>query len=392
VAKSSPHYDASKFDFILGVQVVNPFRGMQTHNASSNHDTIAIAPYISYGVDNFATDEELFGPLFAEPEWWSMAASAGATTFPGGQTRSLVNQVRGSSHPANIAIYETNLSTVEGAITQDLLDQYTPSLGAGIAMGLNMLIDQREFGARDLNLFCIYGYAFGRRDGKTALIWGVFRDIGVTGRKRPQFLATSLINEVSTGALLQTTHSGDNPTWNQAPMNRVEYNGAHYVHSFAFSDGDRRGIVIFNLHRSAALDVNFAGPNAPSGSVTLKRLTAASPRATNENGDNVVVTTQTLAGFTPTANLSLPPYSMSVLSWTVGPVQASRAKGDINGNGSVSAFDASLTLQAVVGTITLDPQQRCAADYNSNGAVTAFDASLILQCVVGGACVSGRCN
>ena len=99
-----------------------------------------------------------------------------------------------------------------------------------------------------------------------------------------------------------------------------------------------------------------------------------------------------LASFNPSANLSLPPYSMSVLSWTVGAVQASVAKGDINGNGNVTAFDAALALQAVVGAITLDPRQTCAADYNSNGSVSAFDASLILQCVVGGACASGSCN
>lgn len=319
VAKATPFYDASKFDFVLGVQVVNPFRGMQTHNASTNHDTIAIAPYIAYGVDNFSNDEELFGTLFAEPEWWTMPASPGATTYPGGQTRRLVDEIQRSSRPVAIAVYETNVSTAEGSITQEVLNEFTPSLGAGIVMGAHMLMVQREFRARDINLFCLYGYQFGRRDGKYALMWGVFRDIGVTGRKRPQFLAANLINDVSTGSLLQTTHSGGNPTWNQAPMNRIQYNGAHYVQSFAFADGDRRSVILFNFHRTDALEVNFSGPNAPAGDVTRKRLRASSPRATNENAQNVAVTTTTLPSFDAASNLSLPPYSMTVLSWTTTP-------------------------------------------------------------------------
>ena len=319
IAKASQYYDASKFDFILGVQVVNPFRGLQTHNASLNHDTIAIAPYIGYNVDSFSTDEELFGPLFAEPEYWSMPNSPGATTYPTGQTRRLVDEVRRSSHPAAIAIYETNLSTTEGAIPQSVLNEFTPSLGAGIVMAANMLMDQREFGARNINFFCLIGYNFTRRDGKTALLWGALRDPGVTGRKRPQFLAASLVNDVSTGSLLQTTHSGDNPTWNQSPMNHVEYYGAHYVQSYAFADGDRRGLVLFNFHRTNPLEVNFTGPNAPAGNVTMKVLTASSPRATNENGENVVVTTTTVPAFDPAASLSLPPYSMMVLSWSESP-------------------------------------------------------------------------
>ena len=82
---------------------------------------------------------------------------------------------------------------------------------------------------------------------------------------------------------------------------------------------------------------------------------------------------------------------MTVLS-SDGPQAAQRLRGDVNGNGSVTAFDASLVLQNVVGVTTLDAISQCAADYNSNGSVTAFDASLILQCVVGGACSTSSCN
>ena len=123
----------------------------------------------------------------------------------------------------------------------------------------------------------------------------------------------------------------------------------------------------------------------------MKRLAAANVSDTNESADTVSVTTQTLTNFDGSQVLSLLPFSMTVLS-SDGPQAAARPRGDVNGNGTVSAFDASLVLQYVVGSMTLDVRSQCAADYNGNGTVSAFDASLILQCVVGGACSSGSCS
>jgi hypothetical protein len=75
-----------------------------------------------------------------------------------------------------------------------------------------------------------------------------------------------------------------------------------------------------------------------------------------------------------------------------GNIPAGRRKGDVNGNGAVTAFDAALVLQATVGSNPLDATQKCAADFNDNGSVSAFDAALMLQCTVGGACNPNSCN
>ena len=190
---------------------------------------------------------------------------------------------------------------------------------------------------------------------------------------------------------MQTTQSGDNPKWNQPLTNRIQLDNVSYVQSFAFANGSRHAIVIFNLHRSSALDVTVGGANAPSGTVTLKRLGAANITDSNESADNVTVTTQTLTNFSSSTTLTLPPFSMTVLSSDGAPM-AMRTRGDVNGNGNVTAFDASLVLQNVVGATALDTTSQCAADYNANGSVTAFDASLILQCVTGGSCSNATCE
>src|SRR5262249_49017035 len=110
------------------------------------------------------------------------------------------------------------------------------------------------------------------------------------------------------------TQSGDNPKWNQPLTNRIALDNIPYLQSFAFTDGDQHGVVIFNLSRDTALDVTVGGPNAPSGTVTMKRLGAANITDTNELAETVPATTQTLTNFDGSQVLSLPPYSMTVLS------------------------------------------------------------------------------
>jgi len=57
--------------------------------------------------------------------------------------------------------------------------------------------------------------------------------------------------------------------------------------------------------------------------------------------------------------------------------------GDISGDVSISAYDASLAALYAVGLISLTPQQITAADVSGNGEVSAYDVSLIALYVVG---------
>ena len=381
VAKSSPYYTGSKYDLVLGSQAALPARSVAIHNGSSNHDSLAVAPYFGGNIDSFSTNEELFGPLFAEPELIS-------TT---GYMRQSLTNMQSSSRPVPLSVYEVNLHTTNGSISQTALDSFTPSIGAGVAVADHMLMMLRDLGIRNQCLFSLTQLAFARTDGKYVLLWSVVRDMGVTDRKRPQYLAVQMANEVLGGDLLQTTLSGDNPTWNQPLVNGVQYNNAHRIQSFAFANGSKRSVIVFNLDRANPLQVTFAGANAPHGAVTIRQTSASSITATNESAQNVGITTQNVSNFDPAQPLALPPFSMTVLSsdQAAAPLLL---KGDLNGNGSVTAFDASVVLQSVVGAVSLDSHQQCAGDYNSSGSVSAFDAALILQCVVGGSCNSGTCN
>ena len=56
--------------------------------------------------------------------------------------------------------------------------------------------------------------------------------------------------------------------------------------------------------------------------------------------------------------------------------------GDVSGDGNVTAYDASLVLQHVVGLRELSDTEREAADVTGDGTVSALDAALILQYTV----------
>lgn len=53
--------------------------------------------------------------------------------------------------------------------------------------------------------------------------------------------------------------------------------------------------------------------------------------------------------------------------------------GDVNDDGSIDAYDASLILQSVVGLKELDSDEFKRADVTDDSKVTAFDAALVLQ-------------
>lgn len=381
VAKASPYYSPAKYDMVLGGQASVPARNIAIHNNSTNEDSVAVAPYFGGNIDSFSNNEELFGPLFAEPEMVTQT----------GYMRQNFTNMQGSSRPVPLSLYEVNLHTTNGSISQTALDSFTPSIGAGVAVADHMLMMLRDLSVRNQCLYSLTQFATSRQDGKYVLLWGSVRDMGVTDRKRPQFLAGALANEVLAGDLLRTTQSGDNPTWNQPLVNGIQYNNAHLIQSFAFANGTHRSVIVINLDRANPLQVTFSGANAPHGAVTIRQLAATTITASNEAAQNVGITTQNITNFDPLQPLTLPPFSMSVLSSDPSTAPL-RLKGDVNGNGAVSALDAAVVLQSVVGAVSLDSHQQCAGDYNSSGAVSAFDASLILQCVVGGTCSTGTCN
>ena len=57
--------------------------------------------------------------------------------------------------------------------------------------------------------------------------------------------------------------------------------------------------------------------------------------------------------------------------------------GDVNNDGGINIFDATLVIQATLGLTTLTSSQIQKGDVSGDGRVTAYDAALILQKIAG---------
>ena len=158
-----------------------------------------------------------------------------------------------SADGRQLAVYEVNLHTTGGDAPQAVLDRFTPSAAAGLAVAGHMLRMMRDHGVRDEMLFSLPQYQFGRSDGKTVRLWGSVVEMGANGRKRPQFLAESLANRVLRGDMVRVDVTGENPTHDQPPGNDgVSLRDAHELDAYGFQDGKWHGLIVFNygLHRA----------------------------------------------------------------------------------------------------------------------------------------------
>jgi hypothetical protein len=302
--RRAPEFIPAKFNLVIGGQAVYVDRNRQIAVAAREFDSLSLAPYLMNEVNSFSTNEDLFAPLFAEPQ----------QVVGSGYMRQNADMLKGVSPNARLSAYEVNLHTLGGAAPQDRLDALTPSLGAGLAVAEHMLLMLRDLGVMDQMLFKLPQFKHSRPDGKEVRLWGSVVDMGVTNRRRPQFLALKLVNEALAGDMLRTTHSAPDPTWNQSLKNGVEMAGAKYLLSFGFQNGLSRRLVLFNLHRTAALSVGFSGQNAPSGVVSIRRLGGADITANNETAQTVSLT-QESTRINSGTTLSLAPYSITVIGW-----------------------------------------------------------------------------
>jgi alpha-L-arabinofuranosidase len=305
VARSNAGYVASKFDLVIDGWASVPGYNQGILQTSTKHDSIDIAPYLLYSA-NDEPQATMFGALFAEPELWE-------TT---GEVAQDLQVAAAAPVPTAVNVYETNLGTEVGNITQAELNALTPSVGAGIAHTDHML-QMMRIGVKYQNTFALQQYNYRRGDSSMATLWGIVYDMGPTNRRRPQFLTQALANSVVGGNMIQTTQSGSNPTWNQPlSSDSVVLNGAHYIQSFAFMNNGVSSVILFNLNQTTALPVTVSGTNAPYGNVTISQITSANITDNNETSNVVQTTTSTQGSFNSSTSLSLPPFSMTVVTGT----------------------------------------------------------------------------
>jgi len=297
--RSAAGANAGRFDLVAGSQAYYPGRNPALLAAAPLANSLAIAPYLMISVTQWANDDQLYGPLLAQPEEMSRTGIVAAT--------------QASAGGRQLAVYEVNLHTTGGNAPQDVLDRFTPSAAAGVAVAGHMLRMMRDHGVRDEMLFSLPQYRFRRSDGKMVRLWGSVVEMGAEGRKRPQFLAESLANRAIRGDLVRVETSGDNPTHDQPTGNDgVHLSGVHELDAYGFQDGKWHSLILFNYGLHQSRRVSLEGPGLNAGThIKLARLVSPGPGATNEDTVQVKVQEEPMQG----TSLTLAPCSMAVLTW-----------------------------------------------------------------------------
>ncbi|MGO9335884.1 MAG: hypothetical protein ACLPY1_00085 [Terracidiphilus sp.] len=292
--------DAAKFDLVVGSQAANPWRSGEVLRTAHAANSLAIAPYLMDSVTHWGNDDELYGPLMAQPEQMSRDG--------------IVQATQAATGGRQLAVYEVNLHTTEGSVTQAVLDRFTPSAAAGVAVTGHMLRMMRDHEVRDEMLFSLPQFQFKRADGTPVRLWGSVVQMGAGGRARPQLLAESLANRVIRGNMVRVEVSGENPTHDQPEGNDgVRLNGVHEIDAYGFQDGRVHGLIVFNygLHQARRISIEAAGLSLNSDA-KVWRLVSSGPGSNNEQEVQVTVNEERLSG----TELDLAPCSIVAVEWS----------------------------------------------------------------------------
>ena len=310
VARRSPYFQPYKLNLIIGGQVGNPWQQEQAEIQSSNHDSIAFAPYFG-DLTYYGGDEQWFYPLFANP-------TQQVSNLPSGRVRANANTLARAGAGTEMAVYEINSHFTYGYIPLSIRNDYLTSFGMGLALPLHMLTFQRDLGINTQTAYTALEYSV-LMPGKyeRAKLWGLLRDSEATQRKRPGWLGLELANRAIRGSMLRTYQGGNNPTWVQQPLNGIDHPvEVRYIQTFAYREGQNDyGIILFNLHLDESQQVQLNLPKSPQWSGKLYTLSSNNIRDDNETANRIFIRTEQRA-LGKVVTLELAPHSMVVLEFT----------------------------------------------------------------------------
>ena len=311
--RGAASFRPASFDIILGSWATVPWWTGEELAANAGQDSISVAPYLFTQFKDASSNEAIFGPMLAQPQ---------AIDSDGGYMALQRDAARKAVHPSHVAVYEVNMGTMSGSVSQADIDRAVPSLGAGLAVVDHMLLMLRDLRITTQCLFSLPEFVndFLATAGprRTTPLWGAVVDMGgATDLRRPSFLALQLVNAAILPTLLETRLSGAMPTWDQPKSSNddIELKGAKMIQTFAFAGEGKHSLILLNLSRSESLPVTFSGIGRPQGAVLERRLTSGRITDSNERSEKMSIVTQHLADFDALTPYLLPPFSLTSLEW-----------------------------------------------------------------------------
>ncbi len=354
-AKLSPYYTNSILFHAAGQNFANSMARTILRD-TKNADRYAIAPYIlqdltltDTGYND--TTEKLFQWLFAYPMM---------TTFSNGMPAQYVVM---TNTGVEYSIYEMNHHTTGGdAVLLPTINMLMSSAGAGISVANTMLALLKQYGIRSQCFFNLFQESYATLGGNVWLWGGVLSMRDGMQRYRPTGLAQKALNRVLGGDMLRTIHSGDNPRFTargrfhgyrsgNPQTNNILSVSFPVLQSYAFRDGSRYGLALFNFDVAVTQSVVLRMP-VPPPSQTARAWLLSSPALTANNEfvtgtPQVTLDELVISDFTNGVQLDLPPVSLITIGWSTG-LPPQDASISIDG-GALTTMQADVSLSLSAG-------------------------------------------
>jgi hypothetical protein len=229
-----------------------------------------------------------------------------------------VQNVAAAGQETNLAIYELNLFAIDGDVPLEMRNAWLTGVGGGIALPLTMLHLQQELGIKTILAYRDVQYSWRMSNGEYARLWGLIRDLMFSGNARPAWHGIALANRAVRGDLVATEQGGANPTVTVPAINSLGTpQELALIRSYGYRDTLTGAVVLFNLDLHAAQTVQLDLPEDVDLVAQWHLLTGETWEAGNESAETVTITTTAIGNFSADYQLTLPPFSMSVITWEV---------------------------------------------------------------------------
>jgi hypothetical protein len=269
---------------VIGGQAVNPAYSMEYLKHDLSADTIAIAPYLLDKLDKGTPPNIALQQLFQND---------------GGFTAQTYAEARRLNK--TMAIYEVNLGTVNGNAPPSERDPVVAGAAAGAALAKRILECMMD-GANPVMIFLLSQYDTNMGDNKQFVkLWGITRDLGVTGRYRPQGLAMKLLNRVIGGDLYKVH-----------PIHSATKESEHLTIVAFKTEGGWTAAAVSANPTPVTVSIQFPNDNL-SIPASMHEIQASSPFDTNEEEEKVKIAAKTVFTNDRTITFTIPAWGLAVL-------------------------------------------------------------------------------
>jgi hypothetical protein len=305
--------------FHAGGQAANPWRNRSIMEHVPNADRFSVAPYIIQSLtaeqmEIHTTDDALFRWAFAWPLWRSRN--------PDGAMYQNTEMAR-RKH-LELSVYEINYHITNGDGPLEPRNRIVSSIGGGLNVANTMLQLLAQSRARTQALFALAQHSYNAQGIGRVRLWGTALCMRRGHeRYRPTFLACATANRVLGGDVVETVHSGPEPTFEATGVfssgkPRETLRDLPCIYSYAFRDRARRGLILINLDTKTdhLIEIRFQGkPSSPADGWLLDADTIAANNEFEQETPQVTIRKASVRDFESGRRLVLPAHSMIVLAW-----------------------------------------------------------------------------